>query len=742
MKKRYRSNITVFTLVTAMLFSGIAPGAPGAVAKTTVKLDKTKLGLYVGEKSTVKIKGLSKGKKATWKIADKKLLKKVKSSKTSVTVKALKKGKTTIKAKVSKKTYTCKVTIKKSVVKSYKNHENFARAVSDMIIANPVKSSGAIAAKDHFFTKRLIVQTKKSDVSFSEYEPTAVLKDDENICILQFETSDKAKDAFQKIANLPDVEWAEPDLYIGTDETDVESGKSSPDKKIAKTQKVASEKAAYDSLSWGVERLGADTYATKTSKSSITVAVVDTGVDSSHPFLQGRTVAGYDYVQNDADPTDEHFHGTHVAGTIVDCTPDLNVKIMPVRVLDAGGYGWSTTIGLGIRYAADNGAKVINLSLGGGHSSYEDSCIQYALNKGVTIVCAAGNDSSNTANFCPAHIESIIVVAAIDDDEDRAYFSNYGNSVDVAAPGVDILSCIPGGQYSYLQGTSMASPHVAALAAMIKLNFPNSTPGQIESTLKSCCRDLGTSGWDAYYGYGIPDMTKDGIAPPVNTPTPTPTPTVKPTPTLKPTPTPTIRPTRTPVVTPTPTIRPTSTPRATWPPAYTQPPVYTWPPAYTQPPVRPTATPIPTSMPNPGEGTDRGYTYRVTSSQTAIITGYTGAGGNLTIPLELGGYPVSGIGDGAFKGNTAVRSVRIQGITWIGVSAFENCGLTSVYIDGIVSGVSSRAFAANPSLSGLTITGMFLQVQPDIFKNCPALMNPVVYGMIDDSVRTALNIRL
>ena len=147
-------------------------------------------------------------------------------------------------------------------------------------------------------------------------------------------------------------------------------------------------------------------------------------------------------------------------------------------------------------------------------------------------------------------------------------------------------------------------------------------------------------------------------------------------------------------------------------------------------------------MPNPGEGTDRGYTYRVTSSQTAIITGYTGAGGNLTIPLELGGYPVSGIGDGAFKGNTAVRSVRIQGITWIGVSAFENCGLTSVYIDGIVSGVSSRAFAANPSLSGLTITGMFLQVQPDIFKNCPALTNPVVYGMIDDSVRTALNIRL
>ena len=146
-------------------------------------------------------------------------------------------------------------------------------------------------------------------------------------------------------------------------------------------------------------------------------------------------------------------------------------------------------------------------------------------------------------------------------------------------------------------------------------------------------------------------------------------------------------------------------------------------------------------MPNPGEGTDRGYTYRVTSSQTAIITGYTGAGGNLTIPLELGGYPVSGIGDGAFKGNTAVRSVRIQGITWIGVSAFEGCGLTSVYIDGIVSGVASRAFAANPALSSLNVSGMLFQVQPDIFINCPSLTNHVIYGMIDDSVQTALNNR-
>ncbi|MBQ7200629.1 MAG: S8 family serine peptidase [Eubacterium sp.] len=740
--KRIKRVITVLILVMALFLSNITIYASDTVAKTKLKLNKNELLITIGDKADIKVTGLPKGQNVTWKISNKKLLKKVKSSKKSLTVKALKSGKTSIKAKSRSKTLTCKVTIEDENVRIYRDHDEFGQAVADMIISHEVKSSAAIAATDRFFTGRLIAKAKTDMVSFSEFGPQAVIKDDEDISIIQFETSEKAKEAFQQIAALPDIEWVEPDLYIGANETGAGFSESVPtsNKSEDLTQGAAGEDASSgtasrNSLSWGVDRMGVDQYAAKTPKNNITVAVVDTGV-ASHPFLSGRLVAGYDYIQNDNDPTDQHFHGTHVAGTVVDCTPGLNVKIMPVRVLDASGYGTSTTIGLGVRYAADHGASVINLSLGGGHTSYEDSCIQYALNKGVTVVCAAGNNSSNTSTFCPAHIGNIIVVSALDEDESRAYFSNYGNSVDVAAPGMDILSCVPGGDYEYLQGTSMASPHIAGIVAMLRLNYPDATPAQIESTLKLYCRDLGTAGWDAYFGYGIPDMTKQGIEPPKSTATPKPTavPTVKPTakPTVKPTVTPV--PTYRPIATQTP-VRPTTAPvYPTYTPVYpTYSPVY---PTYT--PVYPTFTPVKTPTPGGNTGREQGFLYRVLTDQTAMITGYEGSGGDISIPLNLGGYPVSGIGDAAFKGNSSIRSVRINTIVWIGASAFEGCGnLTQISIDSIVSGVASRAFAGNRSLSKITITGMLFQVQPDIFADCPALASAYVPGMIDSSVQTA-----
>ena len=726
---RIKRVITVFLLVTALFFSNISVYTSDTIAKTKLKLNRDELLISVGDKVSIKMNGLSKGEKVTWKIVDKKLLKKVKASKKSLTVKALKSGKTTIKAKTRGKSLNCEVTIEDENVRVIRDHDEFGQAVADMIISHEVKSSAAIAATDRFFTGRLIAKAKTDLVSFSEYKPQAVIKDDENISILQFETSDKAKEAFQQIVNLPDIEWVEPDLYIGTSETGVGDVNVSPDNSI--NDETSSGIAYYDHLSWGVEKMGADVYAAKTPKDNIIVAVVDTGV-SSHQFLSGRLVAGYDYVQNDNDPSDQHFHGTHVAGTVVDCTPGLNVKIMPVRVLDASGSGTTTSIGLGVRYAADHGASVINLSLGGGHSSYEDSCIQYALNKGVSVVCAAGNNSSNTSSFCPAHIGSIIVVSAIDDDDSRAYFSNYGNSVDVAAPGMDIVSCVPGGRYESLQGTS---PHIAAVVSMLRLNYPDASPAQIESTLKLFCRDLGTSGWDAYFGYGIPDMTKEGIEPPKSTATPKPsvtaTPTIKPVvtdvpyPTYKPISSSTPIPSRSPVV---PTMSPVY-------PTYT--PVY---PTYT--PVYPTFTPTPVKTPAPGENTgrDKGYQYRLLTDQTVMITGYEGSGGDILVPINLAGYPVSGIGDAAFKGNSSIRSVRISGIAWIGASAFEGCSkLSQISIDSIVSGVASRAFANNSSLTKITINGMLFQVQPDIFTGCTSLTSAYVPGMIDSSVQTAFS---
>ena len=155
------------------------------------------------------------------------------------------------------------------------------------------------------------------------------------------------------------------------------------------------------------------------------VAVVDTGVDSTHPFLKGRILSGYNLVDGDNTQQDGHGHGTHVSGTIVDCTPGLDISIIPVRVLNDNGSGYDSVIGLGIRYAVDQGANVINLSLGGyGHSENIGEQIDYAISKNVTVVVAAGNESDNTELYCPAHNTKCITVAAVDINKNQAYFSN------------------------------------------------------------------------------------------------------------------------------------------------------------------------------------------------------------------------------------------------------------------------------------------------------------------------------
>lgn len=264
------------------------------------------------------------------------------------------------------------------------------------------------------------------------------------------------------------------------------------------------------------------------------MAVVDSGV-SGHSYLQARLLKGYDFVEGDNDPDDANGHGTHVAGIIVDCTPGLNVDILPVRVLNAYNNGNVLRTGNGIRFAAEQGAKVINLSLGGKHSDYIDDSIQYAIKKGAVIVAAAGNEYGNTADFCPAHLENVIVVGAVNTNLAKAIFSNAGSSLDVVAPGVDITSCFLGNQWITMNGTSMAAPHVSAIAAMFRLRYPNKSVKEIETSIKKYVKPLGTGPWNTVFGNGIPDLTlailDDYSNIPSVTTTPTPSPTPIPTPT-------------------------------------------------------------------------------------------------------------------------------------------------------------------------------------------------------------------
>ncbi len=375
------------------------------------------------------------------------------------------------------------------------DYESFGIASSSIINDYPVKNWSAAAADDNeFYSGRLIVQAS-SPIDIKQFNPTTYIIGPDNLYLIQFSTSGNAAEAFRILSNMPEVIYVEPDGYLG-------SG--------------ADQQVSAESKSWGVSAIGADklaAYTATVTSSSITVAVVDSGV-SNHTFLTGRILSsGYDFVDNDNTPNDLNSHGTHVAGTVVDCTPGLKVNILPVRVLDESGSGYTSTVGAGIIYAANHGAKVINLSLGGDHSSYIDSAVQYAISKGVCVVVAAGNDYGNTAAHCPAHINEAIVVGAVDSNLQKADFSNVGSSLDVVCPGVNIVSCVPGGSYKSFNGTSMATPHAAAAVAMLRLLYPSKSPSEIEALLRSHTTDLGQAGWDTYYGAGLPNLAQFVPAP-------------------------------------------------------------------------------------------------------------------------------------------------------------------------------------------------------------------------------------
>ncbi|MCC6905632.1 MAG: S8 family serine peptidase, partial [Anaerolineae bacterium] len=206
----------------------------------------------------------------------------------------------------------------------------------------------------------------------------------------------------------------------------------------------------------------------------ITVAVLDTGVCLSHPDLAGRIVAGYDFIAPGTTPEDEHGHGCHVAGIIAANANNgigiagvaPNARIMPVRVLDAGGSGSYSGIAQGIIWAANNGAQVINMSLGGSSDvSYLHDAVIYAKSRGVSVVAAAGNESTPYAIY-PARYPEAIAVGSVDSNLQRSYFSNYGPDVDIWAPGGSIISTYLNNGYVGMSGTSMATPYVAGAVAL------------------------------------------------------------------------------------------------------------------------------------------------------------------------------------------------------------------------------------------------------------------------------------
>ena len=275
----------------------------------------------------------------------------------------------------------------------------------------------------------------------------------------------------------------------------------------------------------------------KTQGAGVVVAVVDTGIAYENYSIYYRApdlantsfVSGYDFVSNDSHPNDDNGHGTHVAGTVAQSTNNsagvagiaYKASLMPVKVLDKNGSGSYADVADGIRWAADNGADVINLSLGGpSPSNALQDAVAYAYNKGVTIVAASGNDNG-AVGYPAAYDDYVIAVGATRFDEQRAPYSNYGSSLDIVAPGGDLNVDQNGDGYGdgvlqqtfsgnprafgyyFFQGTSMATPHVAGGAALVIANGNATSPDAVRAALETTTDDMGEIGRDDFYGNGL-----------------------------------------------------------------------------------------------------------------------------------------------------------------------------------------------------------------------------------------------
>lgn len=389
----------------------------------------------------------------------------------------------------------------------------------------------------------------KSDTvekELSEYDTAVVEAVLPDVQLIKADTegmSQKEEQDFMKeVESLEEVEYIEPNIMVKVAETN--------------SERAAAAKSTLSYPQWGLDNIKAQKAWDQmgTVSGQVTVAVVDTGVDATHPDLKGRVKKGKTFVKQNSkgvkysssQTADDEGHGTQVAGIIAANTDDdlgidgvsgkYNVGILPVKVLDNIGDGYLSDVIKGIEYAADQGADVINLSLGFyTYSVFLEKAVQYAQQKGCVLVAAAGNEAEEAESLAeeglelglafPASLEGVLAVGATKKDNRRASFSNYGNGLDLVAPGLFIMAPFPekiaktaneedigelygntqSGYYLKMSGTSGAAPHVSAVAALYKLKNPNAKGMEITNHLRNTSRDLGAKGYDIYYGYGLLD---------------------------------------------------------------------------------------------------------------------------------------------------------------------------------------------------------------------------------------------
>lgn len=289
-------------------------------------------------------------------------------------------------------------------------------------------------------------------------------------------------------------------------------------------------KVAEQTLDWGIPQMNVQTAWESTIPASgqgIVVAVIDTGVQADHPDLVDTVIAGgYDFVNNDSDPSDDNGHGTHVAGTIAANNNSIgyvgvaySAKILPFKVCDEDGLCSSVAISDAIDAAVDANVDVINLSLGGSANSLIQTAVNRATTAGITVVAASGNSGVNGCLF-PAAYANVVCVGATTTTNTRAEFSNYGTALEVMAPGVAVSAAAMGDTYASMSGTSMAAAYYSGTVAVVRGMLDGlcvETPGHAACADKRtyaralmnqiAVKDLGTPGRDDQFGHGLVDLS-------------------------------------------------------------------------------------------------------------------------------------------------------------------------------------------------------------------------------------------
>lgn len=373
------------------------------------------------------------------------------------------------------------------------------------------------AARDPYLSRRLILKSADRTIDPAVYGAVEAIQDREGHYILQFESADAAMQAQEKLEQLSSTIYVEPDRYVF----------------LASADNVHDRLEDEEVVNWGVNAIGADIFAWYLKKTgaegSVKVAVLDSGIRKTHEIFEERLSPNgeYDYYSKDDDASDEYGHGTMVAGIVAQCTKGLdNIRIIPVRVLGSTG-GTSFSICAAAVLGVSNYADVLNLSfamssttiseLSEGQleeSRYMEECIHNVTEAGTVVVISAGNSHGDSAQYVPANITDdiaagCIVVGNSTKQKTPSTSSNYGEAVDVSAPGTGIVSSYIGSdrKYAMNSGTSFSAPHVAAAAAMLKLYDPSLSPAEIEMELESHVNPLnGTLGRN--YGSGIIDLTQ------------------------------------------------------------------------------------------------------------------------------------------------------------------------------------------------------------------------------------------